>query len=126
MVKKFKTNYHVAVNWLNSSLILCNEIMRIDPSVFDNRRFSMFINENGEDCEEEDESAHERDIYQWFLTDCGECEVNFLEKHFGLLFTYSDILDLWVLCVDHLGTRWSYVAIETDLENAAREEGQTE
>jgi hypothetical protein len=27
----------------------------------------------------------------------------------GLLFTYSDLLDCDVLCVDHWGTSWDYV-----------------
>lgn len=125
MEKNFKTNYHVAAHWLGSALIMCNNIMEIDPSVYENQRFGCYANEDGEDCDEEDEGAYERDIYQWFLTDCTESEVEFLEKHFGLLFTYSDLLDVWVLCVDHFGTRWSYVEIETDLENAARKEGET-
>ena len=125
MEKKFKTNYHVAAHWLNSSLIMCNNIMEIDPSVYDNMRFGHYTNEDGEDCDEEDEGAYERDIYQWFLTDCTESEVEFLEQHFGLLFTYSDLLDVYVLCVDHFGTRWTYVEIDTDLENAARKEGET-
>ena len=125
MAKNYQTNYHVAVHWLNSSLILCNDIVKVDPSVYDNQRFSSFANEDGEDCDEETEGAYERDIYQWFLTDCTENEVEFLEKHFGLLFTYSDLLDIWILCVDHFGTRWSYVTIDTDLEQAARKEGET-
>ena len=123
--KKFMTNYDVAVHWLNTALILCNNIINIDDSIWDNNRFSKFYDsETGEDCDEEDENACERDIYQWYLTDCGENEVEWLEEHFGLLFTYSDLLDVWVLCVDHFGTRWSYVECETDLEQAARKLGE--
>ena len=125
MEKKFMTNYAVAVHWLNTSLILCNNIINIDDSIWDNKRFSDFYDsETGEDCDEEDENACERDIYQWYLTDCGESDVEWLEEHFGLLFTYSDLLDVWVLCVDHFGTRWSYVECETDLEQAARKLGE--
>ena len=125
MEKKFRTNYQVATSWLNNALILCNDITEIDNSVYENQRFSNWINwETGEECDEDDEKATEVDIYQWYLTDCTEDAVKFLEKHFGLLFTYSDLLDLYVLCVDHFGTGWDYVEVETDLENAARKLGE--
>lgn len=125
MEKKFRTNYQVATSWLNNALILCNDITEIDNSVYENQRFSNWINwETGEECDADDEKATEVDIYQWYLTDCTEDAVKFLEKHFGLLFTYSDLLDLYVLCVDHFGTGWDYVEVETDLENAARKLGE--
>ena len=125
MEKKFRTNYQVATSWLNNALILCNDITEIDNSVYENQRFSNWINwETGEECDADDEKATEVDIYQWYLTDCTEDAVKFLEKHFGLLFTYSDLLDLYVLCVDHFGTGWEYVEVETDLENAARKLGE--
>lgn len=97
---------------MNNSLILCNDITN-DPSLYDNMRFSVV---------EQDDNF--REIYQWFLTDCSESEVEFLEQHFGLLFTYSKMLDLFVLCVDHYGTAWDYVYWTTDLENAACEIGE--
>ncbi len=125
MDKKYMTNYEVAVHWLHSSLILCNEITEVDESVLYNQRFSSFANEEGEDCDEENEGAYERDIFQWYLTDCSQSDVEFLEEHFGLLFSYSDKLDLFVLCVDHYGTRWSYVECDTDLERAACQLGET-
>ena len=65
-MKTYKTNYSVAINWCNNALILCNNITEIDPSVYDNMRFELFDEEDGT----------QRDIYQWFITDCtdGECE----------------------------------------------------
>lgn len=110
---KYLTNYKVATQWLNGSLILCNDIVNIDPSVFENLRFETYDEETGEYTE----------IYQYFLTNYDEGDVEFLEQHFNLLFSYSDMLDLYVLCVDHFGTSWDYVATETDLEAAARELG---
>lgn len=107
----YRTNYKKAVKWLNNSLILCNDIQN-DPSLYDNMRFSL-INEDGCVCE----------IFQWVLTDCSEDEVKFLEQHFGLKFTYSDALDLYVLCVDHYGTSWDYVYWTTDIEQAQCELG---
>lgn len=102
----YRTNYKKAVKWLNNSLILCNDITN-DPSLYDNMRFS-FYDDDDNVCE----------IFQWFLTDCSESDVEFLEQHFGLKFTFSDALDLYVLCVDHYGTSWDYVYWTTDLEQA--------
>lgn len=104
----YRTNYKKAVKWLNNSLILCNDIPVIDESVYDNIRFEL---------------EGEIEIYQWFLTDCSESDVEFLEQHFGLKFTFSDALDLYVLCVDHYGTSWDYVYWTTDLEHAQCELG---
>ena len=101
--RTIKTNYTTAVNWLHNSLILYNEITKIDDSIWDNCRFNF------------DEID---DIYQFYLTDCTESDVQYLESHFGLLFTYSGLLDLFVLCVDHYGTRWDCVDCYTDLETA--------
>ena len=112
---KFGTNYKVAVNWLGNSLILCNDIPEKDCSIYDNMRFNSYDEENDTYTE----------IFQWYLTDCTESDVEYLEEHFGLLFTYSDMLDLYVLCVDHYGTSWDYVYCETDLECAARKEGES-
>lgn len=105
---KYQTNYKKAVKWLNNSLILCNDIPSIDDSIFFNNRFAL---------------DEESEIFQWFLTDCSESDVEFLERHFGLKFTFSDALDLYVLCVDHYGTSWDYVYWTTDLEQAQCELG---
>ena len=111
-VTKIYTDYKTAVNWLHSALVLCNNIVEVDPSVIDNARFAWY----------DEEEERETEVYQWFITDCSEDDVEFLESRFpGLLFTYSDMLDVYVLCVDHFGTPWSGVRIETTLENAAKE-----
>jgi hypothetical protein len=112
MKKKYGTNYRVAVEWLNNSLILCNNITVIDSTVYNNLRFS--IDDEGEYLE----------VYQWFLTDCTDDDVDYLEEHFGLKFTYSELLETYVLCVDHYGTSWDYVYCDTDLECAKRELGE--
>lgn len=97
--KPRRTTYNVAVHYLHNSYILCNNITEVDPSVYDNMRFDYY--------NEEDDSYTE--IYQWFLTSANENEVEWLEESFGLLFTFSDLLDCFVLCVDHFGTMWSGV-----------------
>lgn len=104
------TTYSIATHWLDGGLILCNDIGKVDESIFDNARFSWFDEEN----------ETETEIYQYFLTSWGESDVEWLEKTFGLLFTYSDKLDCFVLCVDHCGTMWSGVSCEVLNDEWAR------
>lgn len=92
------TTYFKAVNWLNTQRVRCDNIVEIDPSIWDNVRFS-FENEDGSKVE----------IFQWFLTSASEEDVEYLERSFKLKFTYSNKLDLFVLCVDHCGTPWDAV-----------------
>lgn len=103
------TTYSIAVHWLRPDLILCNNISEIDPSVVDNARFSFYA-----EAEEETET----EIYQWYLTSLSLDEVEWAEKNFpDIKFTFSSMLDCFVLCVDHFGTGWDYVptSISDDL-----------
>lgn len=97
--KRFTDYYTVTKGWIENK-ILCNQICEFDPSVYDNMRFEL-----------EDEEGNQKDIYQWFITDCNKYDVKYLEETFGLLFTYSDMLDCYVLCVDHYGTMWKGVEV---------------
>lgn len=92
-----QTTYSIAANWLGHSYVLANNITQ-DTSVFDNFRFDFY-----------DEDDKPTEIYQWYITDANESDVVWLENTFGLLFTYSELLDCFVLCVDHCGTGWDYV-----------------
>lgn len=96
----FTTTYNVAVHWLHNSLIMQNDICEIDNQVYDYMRFNTY-NEDNETYTE---------IFQWFITDCSEDDVEYLERYFGLLFSYSPLLDKYILCVDHFGTSWDYVS----------------
>lgn len=93
------TTYQIATRWMDTNLILCNNICEIDDSVYSNMRFDYWV----------EEGEWTIDIYQWYLTDLTEDQVEWMEKNFDLKFTYSDVLDCFVLCVDHYGTRWSGV-----------------
>lgn len=95
----FYTTYKEAVNWLHNDFVLCNNIANIDPTIYDNMRFKYY---------DEDTDSY-KDIFQWYITDATQDDVEYLEKHFGLLFSYSELLDTYILCVDHLGTNWGYV-----------------
>ena len=100
--KRFYTTYSEAVHWLHNSLVLCNNIPEVDISIYENMRFSDY---------DEDTNSY-TEIFQWYITNCNTSDVEYLEKHFGLLFTYSDKLDCYILCVDHYGTSWDYVPCE--------------
>lgn len=99
------TNYFDAVHYLGNSFVLCNNLPAIDASVYDNMSFSTY-NEETEDY---------IDIYQWFVSDCSANDAEYLSNRFGLLFTYSDLLECYVLCVQHWGTPWKGVSV-TDNE----------
>lgn len=107
----FATNYYVATHWLGNNLILANHIVQ---DFADDIEFLFDWNEFEENSGE---------IYQWFLTDCNQDEAEWLNKHFGLMFAYSEKLDNYILCVTHYGTSWDYVYCETDIENAKAELG---
>lgn len=92
-----QTTYRIATHWLGNSYVLANNITQ-DTSIFDNFRFDFY-----------DEDGDPMDICQWYITDASESDVEWLEKTFGLLFTYSELLDCFVLCVPHFGTGWDYV-----------------
>lgn len=111
MKKVFPTNYRVATQWLNNSLILCNIVAEIDESIYKNLRFDLYDKEKY------------TEISQFFLTNCSLEDVEYLEEVFNLKFSYSDKLDLYVLCVDFHGTSWDEVYCETTNKNAKRELG---
>lgn len=55
-------NYLEAVNWFGNHRVLCNNIPNIDPSVYTNERFDF---------------EYDKEICQWFITDCNEREVEY-------------------------------------------------
>lgn len=107
--KTYATTYAVAASWAGCTTILCNEIAYLDDE--------LMYNTIGYECDEETEEYPE--IYQYYLTNCSDDFAEFLNEHFGLMFAYSEKLQLWVLLVDHFGTGWDYVTVDTDLHAAA-------
>ena len=105
----YTTTYAVAASWSGCTTILCNEIAYIDED--------LMLNTIGYECDEDTDEYPE--IYQYYITNCSDDLCEFLNEHFGLMFAYSEMLGLWVLLVDHYGTGWDYVAVDTDLPAAA-------
>ena len=92
-----RVSYRRIVGAYARDLVLRNNIIEIDSSVWDN------MGEVDEDLE----------IYQYYLCNLSSYEVGQL-KEYGIILSYSDMLDLDVLCVEHFGTSWDYVM--TDVE----------
>lgn len=109
---EYQTTYRTAIEWLNTNIVLCNKLPEIDPSVIDNMYTAL-----------SDDSTID-EIFQWYITDASDSDAEWLTEHFGLIFTYSDLLDCNILCVDHYGTPWDYVMIDTDVKQAERNEGE--
>lgn len=108
------TDYYTAVHWLKSAFILCNEIAENDESVIENIEYPEWTNEY-------EDGRNGTEIFQWFLTDMSYEDKEWMQKNFpDLIFSYSDKLDLWILCVDHFGTMWKGVPTTTNCENAAK------
>jgi hypothetical protein len=100
-------NYYDAVHYLDNALILCNDITKIDPDFYADDYLGPWLPEDEDDAPE---------IYQYFLTNYSFSDAQYLAERFGLLFQYSPLLDLWVLCVPHFGTMWKGVNVEDNYE----------
>lgn len=121
-------SYSEAVKDLD--LVLCNNIIKYHELSDYNFRIEDYIDEeiieevNNDDFYETDEEreeaiidkayekAYNDDIFQYFLTNASQSDVEYLTKTYGLIFAYCEDLDLYVLLVNHLGTRWDYVEVE--------------
>lgn len=86
-------SYRTLVDYFIGDIVLCNNIVEIDSSVYDN----LMLNE-----------TDSTEIYQWYLCNLGQFDREQAEKA-GLILSYSDMLDCDILCVDHWGTSWDYV-----------------
>lgn len=91
-----RASYRTLVDRFIGDMLLCNNICEVDSSVYDNMEFEYYDEEND----------YYIDIYQYYLCDA-HCKEEL--KKYGLFFSYSDMLDLDVLCVDHFGTSWDDV-----------------
>lgn len=94
-------SYADAVKRFGNSYVLCNRVTEIDGALFERAMFDPF-NEYGDLV----------DIYQYYITDCSFDDCDYLYKWYGIKFAYSEVLDAYILCVDHLGTSWDSVMIE--------------
>lgn len=99
--KSGRVSYRRIIDRYISDLVLCLKINEVDELVWDNMQ--------NVDFDSDDEIC----IYQYYLCNLTEFEREML-LDFGIILSYSNMLDLDILCVDHLGTSWDYVL--TDIE----------
>ena len=105
-------------------LVLCNNIVDVDPSIWDNMGDNayFYVDEDGEyrTKEEYDNDTtgeiHEEfeEFYQYYLCNVSNYDLKML-KEYGIIMSYSDMLDCDVLCVSHCGTSWDYVSTDVEL-----------
>ena len=127
-------SYKTIVDYFIGDLVLCNNIVEIDSSVYDNLETEeRYYNENGEEITEDeyynDDNAYcddsIPDFYQFYLCSVGKWDAEQAKKA-GLMLSYSDMLGCDVLCVDHWGTSWTHVLTSVKLFDTYEELEQYE
>lgn len=78
------------------NLVLCEKIEEIDELVWEYMQNIDF------------DSDEEINIYQYYLCNLTEYEKEIL-LDYGIILSYSNKLELDILCVEHFGTSWDYV-----------------
>lgn len=100
-----KASYRTLVDRFVDNLVLCNNILQLDEFLFDN----IVVGEIGEDTE----------IYQAYIIDIANYNIEYLQENLentnDIIIAYSDMLDCYVLLVDHFGTSWDYVPTDIKL-----------
>lgn len=102
-----KVSYGRIVSRYIDNLVLCNNIPNIDEGIWDNMNYEEKYKNAEYDIDENFE------IYQYYLCDLDDYVKDILID-WGFIISYSDVLELDVLMVDHWGTSWDYVM--TDVE----------
>lgn len=90
-------SYRRIIDRYIGDLVLCNNIEEIEE-------FGLFFNK---------EEYYNEEIYQYYLCNLTEYEKQELEEY-GIILSYSNKLDLDILCVNHFGTSWDYVMTEVE------------
>ncbi len=103
------TDYKTAATWGGTNLVLCNNICRIDTGIWDNIK---------------GEYDPDKEVLQFFITDCSNDTVDWMTETFNLTFAYSEVLNCWILLVLHWGTSWDYVPCEVYSEEWWRINGK--
>lgn len=84
-----------------NNLILCNNIAEADENLFDNVLVGKLYKKDGKP----------KEFYQHYLLNINEYDIEFASEHYNdiVVICYSSKLDLYVLCVDHVGESWDSV-----------------
>lgn len=111
MEKNGYASYRTLVNRFVDNLVLCNNILQLDEFLFDN----IVVGEISENTE----------IYQAYIIDIANYNIEYLQENLentnDIIIAYSDMLDCYVLLVDHFGTSWDYVPTDIKLTDDLNE-----
>ena len=104
--------YSTIIDFYCKDILLCNNIADADPSIWENIECGSVYDE---------ETDEYTDIFQYYLCRLNEYEIesiNEFNKAYdeNIIIAYSDLLDVDVLMVDHLGTSWDYVLTRCPLK----------
>lgn len=141
-----KASYGRVVETFINNLILCNNIAEVDTELLTNiicgietedelynDRLEELKEENKEGLESEtitleeleeqareyaEEEFYNYEFYQYFIIDINDYELDYLQNcgQYTLKIMYSELLDVYVLGVTHLGTSWDYVSSDFELK----------
>lgn len=97
-------SYKTLTDYFIGDMVLCNNIVDIDISIWDNISLSPMT----------EYSENYPEFYQFYLCNLNDWAKREAVEH-GLILSYSNKLDCDVLCVDHYGTSWDYVLTDVKL-----------
>ena len=95
-------SYRNVVKRFVGDIVLCNEIVNVDPEcVYNNLVGSIYDEERDEYTE----------VFQWCLCNLTKWDIDWLNEldQDDLIILHSDLLDVDILAVTHWGTSWDYV-----------------
>lgn len=116
-------SYRTIIERFAGDIVLCNNIVDVDSSIYDNMKNGFYYIDNDGEHRTEEEYYNDttgtieteyKDIYQYYLCNLTEYEEEKLLQA-GCILSYSDLLECDVLCVDHFGTSWDYVLTDVKL-----------
>ena len=115
-LKNERASYKTLVDRFVGSRVLCNNIVDIDESIWENVEVGQLYNEETDEYTE---------IFQYFVCNVSEWEIETLKEltqdNNDIIISYSNVLDCHILMVDHFGTSWDYVLTSVPLVDTYEE-----
>ena len=118
-------SYRTIIDYFCGNIVLCNNIVSVDVSIYENMNNNglyYYNTETNEEATQEDYNNDEKgiieveypEIYQYFICNLTDYNKEQLEKA-GVILSYSNMLECDILCVEHWGTSWDYVLTNVKL-----------
>lgn len=110
-----RASYRTLVERVVGDMVLCNNIYQVDDTIFDNVIVGDIYDESGEMIE----------IFQFYICNINDWNIEYIKEltkdNNDIIIAYSEILDCYVLMVDHFGTSWDYVLTSVELSDDINE-----